>query len=306
MQLQINQSIPRTLLYTAYDYSPIGNIREQLTNFDEFSVISKPTWQLISLSTHHADAAQLVNLIEADRELSRQFMHLAASSLYQQSHSVDNLNKVITEVFGFEFSISFTLHLTLHRTFKSNCPSVIGDRSLMIQALMSVELMRRLSQALPMIIRPHPREIYLTALLHNIGYALFDYKFKDEFLYLNQLIEKNPNLTIINIEQFAFNIDHGLLGTWLMRLLHLPSAVTNVIYHHHNPNYRGAHYVLNQLTFLNDCLLGQIGIGDAQNQNCPETLYRALHLTPELGDKLLEEIKPHFSTVEALVEKFGL
>ena len=108
-------------------------------------------------------------------------------------------------------------------------------------------------------------------------------------IYLSKLIHANPTLTINAIEKFAFGCDHTQFGSWLMRSWSMPKPIIDVVYHHHNPNYRGDNYQLNLLIFLNDYLLGKLGIGDAINQQCPDSVYEELKLNKDECIKIIAD-----------------
>lgn len=82
----------------------------------------------------------------------------------------------------------------------------------------------------------------------------------------------------------------------------MPRVLTNIVYHHHNPCYRGENYRLNLLTFLSDCLLGQIGIGDGIHQECPESVFTTLELDPANCQQALEAIEEEAENIQAMAD----
>jgi HD-like signal output (HDOD) protein len=158
-----------------------------------------------------------------------------------------------------------------------------------IHALCSTRLMKLLAASMPEQSRLNPQEVFLAGLLHNIGFPLLGHQFSDEFAYLNNLIEANPTLNIFNLETLSFGVNHTELGAWLMNAWSMPTSMINVIYHHHNPYYRGENHKLNLLTFLNDYLLGQIGVGDAGNQTCPGEVWEQLSLDESGATQFLDD-----------------
>ncbi len=281
-----------------------ADIRDIIINIDKLPVLSGIATRLLELSTDPlADAEKLSSIIELDPNLTAQVLRWANSPLYGKRGKIDSVQQAIHRVLGFEYVLNAALSLIALKPLPLPKHGPLGSKQLWIQALMSVQLMSLLSKRMPTTIRPRAHEIFLVALIHNIGFSLLALYFANEFNYLNKIISNNANLAIFELENFAFNIDHGLLGTWLLRSWNMPPAVVEVIYQHHNPNYQGEYCYLNQLTFLNDCLLGEIGIGDAQNQSCPHAIYASLQLDPAECKSLVAQLQERFDDINATADE---
>jgi len=177
----------------------------------------------------------------------------------------------------------------------------LGSRRLWQQNLSSSYLMDKINKQLAQENRLSNDQVQLAALLHNLGFLLLGSQFEAEFDYLNKLIAANPGLAIIRVEDFAMATNHTLLGVWLMRAWAMPGPVINVVFHHHNPFYRGKDYQLNLITFYNDYLLGKLGIGDAMIQSCPEVVYKILHISEKNEQALLDEMMFKLSDIDLTV-----
>jgi HD-like signal output (HDOD) protein len=175
----------------------------------------------------------------------------------------------------------------------------IGNKMFWTHALSSAYLMKALSEKIPAPNRPEAKQIFLVALLHNIGFPLLGDQFPEEFNHLNTLIKANPTLTVFNLENFAFGVDHTMLGAWLMHTWSMPKPLTDIVYHHHNPCYQGDNCQLNLLTFLNDCLLGQIGIGDARHQTCPDEVFIRLQLSVATCNEMIDKLSDAVESIAA-------
>jgi HD-like signal output (HDOD) protein len=205
-------------------------------------------------------------------------------------------------VLGFNFVLDMALGLSMLSKLKCQKQGVVGTRRFWIHALASTRLMPKLFRMMPSDTMVDEQAIFLVALLHNIGFPLFGHQFPDEFHHLNTLIDANPNLAIFNLETFAFGVNHCQIGAWLMNAWLMPRLLTDIVYHHHNPCYRGENFKLNLLTFLNDHLLGLIGIGDAMHQECPESVFELLGLDRSQCQILLETMKDEIDAIVAIAE----
>jgi HD-like signal output (HDOD) protein len=93
-----------------------------------------------------------------------------------------------------------------------------------------------------------------------------------------------------------------MLGAWLMRSWGMPKPIIDVVYHHHNPNYRGENSQLSLLTYLNDSLLGTLGIGDAQVQPYSEELLMRLNLSTKSTDQSLDKLNDMLENIVVTAE----
>ncbi len=258
------------------------------------------------ISDPNADVAKLSEIIELDPLLTAQIIRWASSPFYGYRGKITTVHDAITRVLGFNFVLDLALGLAVLAPLKSPKEGVIGTRMFWIHALASTRLMKRLAEKMPLQSRLDQQEVFLAGLMHNIGFPLLGHQFPDEFAYLSNLIKANPLLTVFNLETFTFGVNHTEIGAWLMNAWSMPRPITNIVYHHHNPCYRGEDHKLNLLTYISDCLLGQIGIGDAVNQICPDETWEQLEMEQaicqDILDKLHDELEKIVATAEMLTE----
>jgi HD-like signal output (HDOD) protein len=259
------------------------------------------------LADPRADIEKLVEIIELDPLLTAQIIRWASSALYGYRGKITSVHDAITRVLGFNFVLDLALGLAVLAPLKAPSAGVIGTRMFWIHALASTRLMKQIDAKLPEELRLPRQEVFLAGLMHNIGFPLFGHEFPDEFAYLSKLIDANPLLNIFNLETFSFGVNHAEIGAWLMNAWSMPNAITDVVYHHHNPYYRGKNHRLNLLTHLNDCMLGQIGIGDGVNQTCPDEVWSQLGLVQthcqEILDNQHQELEKIVATAELLTQQ---
>ncbi len=287
-------------------FSPPADMRQKISQIKALPPLPGIAHQILMLgSDPFADARKLAGLIEQDPLLTAQVIRWASSAFYGYKGKIVSVQDAISRVLGFDFVFNLALGLAALKPLNLPNEGQIGIKMFWTHALASTYLMKALNEKIPLSSRPEAQQIFPVALLHNIGYALLGDQFPEEFAYLNTLIKANPRLTIFNLENFALGVNHTMLGAWLMNTWSMPKPLTDIIYHHHNPYYRGDNNHLNMLTFLSDCLLGQIGIGDSQHQNCPDEIYSRLEITvtdcENALDRLKDSIEGISSTAEMLI-----
>lgn len=286
---------------------PPMDMRDSVAQIKALPPLPGSAVRIINLiSDPKADVAKLAEIIELDPLLTAQIIRWASSSLYGYRGKITTVHDAITRVLGFNFVLDLALGLAVLAPLKAPRGGVIGTRMFWIHALASTRLMKKITEKLPALSGMNLQEVFLAGLMHNIGFPLLGHQFPNEFGYLSNLIEKNPLLTVFNLETFSFGVNHAEIGAWLMSAWSMPRAITDIVYHHHNPYYRGENHQLNLLTYLNDCLLGQMGIGDSVNQAWPEELWEQLRIDKseclQILDSQHDELEKIISTAESLTE----
>lgn len=280
------------------------DLREEINRIKALPPLPGIARQIIQLASDPlADAKKLAVIIETDPILTAQVIRWASSALYGYRGKIVSVQESIARVLGYDFVMNLALSLSALSPLKAPKTGKVGTRMLWIQAIACSRLALTLGDMMPAEERPDRQTIFLAALLHNIGFPLLGHEFPEEFAYLSKMIDANAALSICNIERFAFGVEHTLLGTWLMRNWSMPKPIVDVVYHHHNPHYRGDNYRLNLLMYLSDCLLGTLGIGDGQNQNYGEEEFAVLNLNSDAVHQKLAEISASLDDIAAMADQ---
>ena len=303
MEINLLKWTQSTINQDINSFSPPADMRQSISQVKELPPFPVTANRILQLASDPlADAKKLSEIIELDLILATQVIRWASSALYGFRGKINSVQDAITKVLGFDFVFNLALSLAALAPLKSPVHGMIGTKSLWIQSLTSTRLMTAIALKMPVENRPKSQHIFLAGLMHNIGFILLGHQFGDEYTYLNKLIDANPALAINTIENFAFGCDHAQLGAWLMQTWSMPKPISDVVYHHHNPNYRGENYHLNLLVFLNDFLLGKVGIGDAANQQCPDIVFERLGVKQTECEILLKELDQDIDSIKVTVE----
>jgi HD-like signal output (HDOD) protein len=292
-----------TISQNANGFLPPADMQRSINQVKELPPLPATANRILQLASDPlADAKKLAEIIELDPLLSIQVIRWASSPLYGYRGKINSVQDAIAKVLGFDYVLNLTFGLATLSPLKTPVDGIIGTQSLWIQALASTKLMPIIAQKMPVDIRPASEQLFLAGLIHNIGFLLLGDQFSDEYAYLNKLINTNPTLSINSIENFAFGIDHSQLGAWLMQSWSMPKPILDVVYHHHNPHYRGKNYRLNLLVYLNDYLLGKMGIGDAMNQQCPDTVFEQLNIIEKDCIEIMKQLSQNIDDIKTTVD----
>ncbi|MDZ4150087.1 MAG: HDOD domain-containing protein [Methylicorpusculum sp.] len=281
-------------------FSHPSDMRSAVSKIKELPPLPGIAEKVIKLAADPlADAAKLASIIELDPILTTQVIRWASSPLYGFRGKITTVKDAISRVLGFDFVMNLALGLSALQPLRAPKHGVIGTEMLWVQSLAGTRLIKQLNRQLMLEKQTRPDVLFLSALMHNIGFPLLGHEFPEEFLYLNKIISVNPTLNTFNIEQFTFGVDHTQLGAWLMTSWAMPKPILDIVYHHHNPYYRGEHYLLNLLVYLTDSLLGKLGIGDAQNQHCEDDVFVELGLDLKICESALNDINDVLPDIKA-------
>lgn len=282
---------------------PPSDLREVINHIKELPPLPGIAARIMKLAADPlADAKKLSEIIELDPLLTTQVIRWASSSLYGYNGKISSVQDAITRVLGYQFVFDLVLGLSALSPLKAPVEGIIGTRSFWTHALASTHLMSGLNDQLGNEHRFEPQTVFFVALMHNIGYPLLGDQFRDEFKILSNLAQANPSLSLAKLEKFAFGVDHSELGSWLLKTWNMPEVVIDVVYHHHNPHYRGNNYQLNLLTYLNDALLASINIGDGYGNKESEQVFEVLNLNSMDSTILLEKLENELDDIKKMVD----
>lgn len=282
---------------------PPNDLREVIGRVKELPPLPGIAARIMKLAADPlADAKKLAEIIEQDPLLTTQVVRWASSSFYGYKGKISSVQDAINRVLGYQFVFDLVLGLSALSPLKAPSEGVIGTRSFWTHALASTHLMSALNDRLSKEHRFESQTVFFVALMHNIGFPLLGDQFRDEFRILSNLAQANPGLSLSKLEKFAFGVDHCELGSWLLKTWNMPTVVVDVVYHHHNPHYRGNNYRLNLLTYLNDTLLASINIGEAHERKENKQVFEELNISASDCAILLEKLESVLDEIRSMVE----
>ena len=282
---------------------PPNDLRTAVSQIKELPPLPGIAARIMKLAADPlADARKLSEIVELDPLLTTQVIRWASSSLYGYKGKISSVQDAITRVLGYQFVFDLVLGLSALSPLKAPSEGLIGTRAFWTHALASTHLMSALNDQLSTENKFESQTIFFVALMHNIGFPLLGDQFKNEFNILSNLAQANPTLSLHKLEKFAFGVDHCQLGSWLLKTWNMPTAVIDVVYHHHNPHYRGDNYQLNLLTYLNDCLLASINLGDSQYSVDCNQVFEELNIDAMVAKNALDNLENELDEIKSMVE----
>ena len=231
-------------------------IRERVEQLTELPPMPEMASKIFQLQARpESDVADLSKIIELDPSLSVQVMRYANSPFFGYRGEVNNLQTAIARILGYDMVMNLALGLAVAKPFKIPRHGVIGLDACWQHSIYSANLMQMLCKAMPLAQRPRVATCYLIGLLHDFGYMVLGHLFREAFLGLNDLLSEEKSDQPIEIEYEYLGMDHGELGSWLLKAWHLPDEVVVAVREHHNEAYSGPFAPYVQLTRLSNYLL---------------------------------------------------
>ena len=277
------------------DIKEILSFKERVKALHSLPPMPETATQILNLrAIPDVKVEQIVDVIEKDPVLVAQIISYANSAFFGQAGSVKSLKDAIFRVLGVDAVMNMALALSVGSTFKIPQLGPVGAKSIWKSSIYAASLMQRLSMLMPWGERPNPGTAYLIGLLNDIGLLVLGHLFTDEYIELNNFLEKNPEVDIFTAEQQLLGINHIEVGKMVMRMWKMPDELITVATHSGNKDYTGEHDKYIQLLTVVKALLAPHGLalGDS-SEELPSDLLEKLSLDEEdvivAADEVLSE-----------------
>jgi HD-like signal output (HDOD) protein len=208
---------------------------------------------------------QIVEVIEKDPVLVAQIVSYANSAFFGQAGSVKSLRDAIFRVLGVDAVMNMALALSVGSTFKIPQTGPVGARAIWKSSIYTASLMQRLSMLMPWGKRPNPGTAYLVGLLHDIGLLVLGHLFTNEYIELNNYLEKNPTEDVLKAEAHVLGISHLEVGKMVMRMWNMPEELIASAVYFNEKKYSEEYENYIQLLSVVKTLLSPHGLGFGHN-----------------------------------------
>jgi putative nucleotidyltransferase with HDIG domain len=135
---------------------------------------------------------------------------------------------------------------------------------------------------------PHPEEVSIAALLHDIGKVIIRTELPEETSRIDEAIETRK-ISTYEAEEQILGLNHSTVGRWLCEEWNLPNKLTDPIACHHKPGMSEFVQVPTAIVHVADILVRANGFGFAGDDLVPQIDPKAWALL-DISDSVLEEI----------------
>lgn len=284
-------------IYSLFD----NDIRTCIEEIEQLPTLPHVSQQLLELRDKpDAGGNELVHIIEYDPILCSQVVRFASTPFFSP-RKANNIQDAVNRL-GFETTLTLALGLATGKHFSAPMDGPVGLVSFWRHAVYSASLMQLLAKTLAGKHTIDSGLIYLSGLLHNIGYLLFAHQFPREFKILNQMIAGNVKVPHMTVEKTCVGATHNEIGLWLMRKWNLPTPVMTAMYEHHNAHYRGEYAIYANLCLIADRTLKKYNIGDADTDALDEEILDRLNLSHRQIDDCMEKLLTEKHDIETFIQ----
>ena len=175
---------------------------------------------------------KIENILRQDPGLSANILRLANSAHFGLSSKVGSLKKAVMLLGLKRFEqIAFSAYME-----KSMDKAVEGyglsPGELWLHSIVVATTAEAIAKYLKM---PDPSEIFIPALLHDMGKLILDSFVKTNLKSIQSLVAKGESW--VRVENMIFGTDHAEIGALLLEKWSFPIEVVNSVRWHHDPEY---------------------------------------------------------------------
>ena len=255
--------------------------------------------RIISVASNEKTTTEnLAEVISYDQGMTHKLLKLANSIYYAQKTKVETIKRSIT-IIGFDEIIGIALGMGILSSFTDKSGLTLDMKALWIHnigvATVSKELAKKTNPGIA-------NQIFIPALLHDMGKVIFSIYFKDEYRKVRQYAMENKK-PLYSAENAVFKLDHAILSALLMKRWNFPQSILLPCRFHHNPESAPIKFKHHSLIInLADYLTQKAGIGHSGNP-FPVTIKNSLKKIG-LNPSVLPLVIDHLRQKENEIKEF--
>jgi diguanylate cyclase (GGDEF)-like protein len=206
-------------------------VRQLIT--DQLSLPSPPAIAVQILNTVQRDDASLQDLariISADPALTAKLLRVANSSFYSLPNRITSIERALT-VLGMNVIKNIALSFAIAGDLRGNEQGGFDFNYFWRRSVTSAVA----AQLLTALLQRQDEDIFVTALLHDIGVLVLYLCKGEEYsrLFKERLASGIP---LVELERQQFGFDHQMVGATLIAAWGLPASIAEPMRYHHKPD----------------------------------------------------------------------
>ncbi|MDH5180451.1 MAG: HDOD domain-containing protein, partial [Gammaproteobacteria bacterium] len=155
-------------------------LRKKVSKIRELPAMPAISNRLVQLRENpDAGIADLAAIIKLDPGLSSKLVRYAASPFFGYGGSIQSIEDAVGRVLGFDKTLNMALAMDTGQAFDVPLEGPIGLKAIWRQSLCSAQLMQYLAEGVSPANAPNSGLVYMSGLLHNIGFFLLGHLFRE-------------------------------------------------------------------------------------------------------------------------------
>ena len=267
------------------------DLRQAVRNLNSLPAMPLIAQKLMSLKLDSEEGEkQMLLLISQDPMISAKIIGLANSPLLGASRKITAINDAAM-LLGLTRIKSVATGIAV-MSLVSKPIGRFDPQELWLHNMGVAFAMLPVVRAMPAKNRPQDDLIFLTGMLHDIGYlvlAHLDTRRSDD-LHTRFVIE--PDRPAIEIERELLEMTHDELGAELAKHWNLPSEIVTVLRYHHTPEAAGAAegQPLVRIVNITEKLLPPLGIREFVGSQVAAEEWTALGIDLDRAEEIAEQV----------------
>ncbi|MFK8066894.1 MAG: HDOD domain-containing protein [Gammaproteobacteria bacterium] len=288
-----------------------SNETDQIISLDELlkdvsGLVSPPevcfkVFELID--SKHGTAEALGDVILQDPNLTAKLLRIVNSAFYNFPSKIDTVSRAIAIVGSAEL-YSLVVAVKAVRCFSKIPADLVNIDSFWQHSLYTALIAKDLAKKCKIL---HPERLFIAGLLHDIGsLIIFNAMPEDSRGILNRV--GGDQVALATTETEIYGYSHADVGSELMKIWNLPSALQEATKLHYSPNEAEEANLETCVLHLADSLANQTGMGTFAEEAPEEVLiddcvWDALNLDKEKLDidELMGEAGLKFAEMSSLL-----
>lgn len=268
-------------------------LKKAIYNLDTLPAMPVIAQKILALDLESDDGERaMLKLIEKDPQIAAKIIGLANTPLFGASKRVSSVADAAM-LLGITRVKSVTMGIAVMSSLVKKPAGKLDVQGLWLHSLAISLAMRAISQAMPRYTRPLDDEIFLSGLLHDIGYMVLNQLDQESSNQLHSRLLAEPTRPAIEIENALLEMNHAEIGAELARIWDLPETIVAVLrYHHDSENEEAAlGQPLVTIVSLAEKILTSFGIAEYVVPEIQDDEWQALGIDPAKGPELIAKIQ---------------
>jgi len=200
--------------------------RQEILEIKHLPPLSITATRLLeAIGNPDVEVEDLADIINHDPGLMGRIVGLANAAYFGQRNPITTVQEAIIRVLGINMVKSLALSISVSGAFQvSNCPG-FNVKEYWFDAIGCATLSRMMALRIPIEDRPDPDQIYLSGLLHNLGYLVLAHQFPSKLAAVFALIDESPESNVEALQREHLGVDWVSAGEWLVDRWHLPGFI---------------------------------------------------------------------------------
>jgi HD-like signal output (HDOD) protein len=214
----------------------VVDFNRAITNLDSLPMMPAIAQKLLALNLSTDEGEQtLLNLIGLDPPILAKVIGLANSPMFGSSAKVSTIKEAAIRL-GLARIKSLAIGIAIMSARSHQAEGKFKSKVLWLNSLGVTFAMEAIAKVMPAHTRPSDDMIFLSGLLHDIGYLAIAHLDMNSADILYAQIQVQTNRSIIDIERSMLGMTHSEIGAVLGRHWGLSKEVISVILNHHTPD----------------------------------------------------------------------